>query len=162
MQEKYLGHYVAEFHVGHDEVDEILAKLLRGGTFHDDPTRMPCKDGAIKHLLIHSNAPVTDGEFIDTCSLMRDVADRVRLGEKSGRKLHELADIDRHKAKVLAMPGYELRNPLDPFMNFLELMRMGGHDATPTARSCEIFARRCTAGVCAPTAQASDTATSSW
>lgn len=141
-RDEYFGHHIAEFHVDHEVVDDISKKLLDGKTLYDYPARMRCKDGSIKHVLIQSNALLTDGECVYTRCLMRDVTDRVQLEEELGKKLLELADIDRRKDEFLAMLGHELRNPLAPIMNSLELMRIHGDDLSQIARSRETIARQ--------------------
>ncbi|WP_292934844.1 ATP-binding protein [Noviherbaspirillum sp.] len=140
--EEFIGHHIAEFHADREAIDDICSKLRSGETLYDYPARMRCKDGSIKHVLMRSNALVLDGEFVSTRCLMRDVTDRVRLEEELARKLHELADIDRRKDEFLAMLGHELRNPLAPIMNSLELMRIYGTDMTLVARSRETIARQ--------------------
>jgi PAS domain S-box-containing protein len=142
--QEYIGRHIAEFHVDPDVIADILDKLRRGETLYDYPARIRCKDGAIRHVLMHSNALVEDGELVSTRCMTRDVTDRVRLEEELNRKLQELADLDRRKDEFLAMLGHELRNPLAPIMTSLELMRMHSHDIAQLARSRDMIARQVT------------------
>jgi PAS domain S-box-containing protein len=142
--QEYIGRHIAEFHVDQDAIAEILDKLRCGETLYDYPARIRCKDGAIKHVLMHSNALVEGGELVSTRCMTRDVTDRVRLEEELNQKLEELADLDRRKDEFLAMLGHELRNPLAPIMTSLELMRMHSHDTAQIARSRDMIARQVT------------------
>lgn len=142
--QEYIGHHIAKFHVDQEVIEDILGKLRRGETLYDYPARIRRKDGAIKHVLMHSNALVEDGELVSTRCMTRDVTDRVRLEEKLSQKLAQLADLDRRKDEFLAMLGHELRNPLAPIMTSLELMRMHSHDTAQIARSREMIARQVT------------------
>jgi PAS domain S-box-containing protein len=144
MPQEYIGRHIAEFHVDREAIEDILGKLRRGETLYDYPARIRCKDGAIKHVLMHSNALVEDGELVSTRCMTRDVTDRVRLEEELNQKLEELADLDRRKDEFLAMLGHELRNPLAPIMTSLELIRMHSHDTAQIARSRDMIARQVT------------------
>jgi PAS domain S-box-containing protein len=53
--EEYVGRHISEFHLDADVIDDILRTLLSGGTLYDRPARLRCKDGSIRHVLIHSN-----------------------------------------------------------------------------------------------------------
>src|SRR5918994_5781510 len=53
-----------------------------------------------------------------------------------------LRDADRRKDEFLATLSHELRNPLAPIRNALELMRRAGHDATVSGRALEIMERQ--------------------
>jgi len=71
--DEYIGHHIAEFHVDGDVIDDILCRLKRGENLFNCPARLRCKDGAIKHVLIHSNAHFEDGQFVYTRCFTRDV-----------------------------------------------------------------------------------------
>lgn len=141
-RDEYIGHHIVEFHADRQVIDDILQRLLRGETLHDYPSRLRRKDGRIKHVLIHSNAQIVEGEFVSTRCLTRDVTDRVLLEERLNGKLLELAEIDRRKDEFLAMLGHELRNPLAPITTSLELMRIRAGDGTIVSRSRETIARQ--------------------
>ncbi|HYD96129.1 MAG TPA: ATP-binding protein [Noviherbaspirillum sp.] len=140
--EEYVGRHIAEFHADRHVIDNIIEKLRAGEALYDYPARMRCRDGSIKHVLIHSNARVAEGEFISTRCLMRDVTERVRLEQELNKRLAQLADMDRRKDEFLAMLGHELRNPLAPIMNSLELMRMHGDAPALVARHRDTIARQ--------------------
>lgn len=57
------------------------------------------------------------------------VAELTRLSEQLRRQTQELAEADRHKNEFLATLAHELRNPLSPIRNALQLLRLAGNDA---------------------------------
>jgi len=142
--DEYIGRPIAEFHADSEVIDEILCKLQRGETLYDQPARLRCKDGSIKHVLIHSNVRFEDGEFVHTRCFTRDVTERVRLEAELQNKLEQLAEIDRRKDEFLAMLGHELRNPLAAIVTAAELMHLRGNDLSYLARSRDIVARQAT------------------
>ena len=48
------------------------------------------------------------------------------LGENGGTQPRDLHDTDRRKDEFLAMLGHELRNPLAPIRNAMEIFRLKG------------------------------------
>jgi signal transduction histidine kinase/CheY-like chemotaxis protein len=54
----------------------------------------------------------------------RDITDRKRLEHELNLRLEELKAADRHKNEFLATLAHELRNPLAPVVNIVELLRM--------------------------------------
>jgi PAS domain S-box-containing protein len=141
---EYIGRYIADFHVDRTAARDILEKLQRGVTLYNYPAKIRCKDGSVKHVLMHSNAVVENGKLISTRCQTRDVTDRVRLEDELNQRLQELADLDRRKDEFLAMLGHELRNPLAPIRTSLELMRIRSQDTAQIARSRETIARQIT------------------
>ena len=141
-ESEYVGHMINEFHVDQDVITGILSKLLRGETLYDHPARLRCKDGSIKHVVIHSNAYRENGEFLYTRCFTRDVTDRVLLEENLRRQVEQLAEADRNKDEFLAMLGHELRNPLSPVVTAVELARLRPGDSSLVSRSLEVIERQ--------------------
>lgn len=73
--DEYVGHHIAQFHVDRPVIDAMLARLGAGATFYDQPARLRCKDGSIKHVLIHSNGCFEDGKLLYTRCFTRDATD---------------------------------------------------------------------------------------
>ena len=74
--EEYVGRHIAEFHADPSTIDHILATLLSGGALYDQPARLRCKDGSIRHVLIHSNGHFEDGKLRYTRCFTRDATER--------------------------------------------------------------------------------------
>ena len=74
--EEYVGQHIALFHVDAPVIARILDRLLRGLTLHDEPARLRCKDGAIKHVVISSNGRFEEGHLRYTRCFTRDASER--------------------------------------------------------------------------------------
>jgi PAS domain S-box-containing protein len=74
--DEYVGRHIADFHVDRPVIDRILRRLKRGETLRDEPARLRCKDGSIKHVAISSNGYFKDGELFYTRCLTRDATAR--------------------------------------------------------------------------------------
>jgi PAS domain S-box-containing protein len=81
-----------------------------------------------------------DGVFV--LSAIVDITERKRLeGELHGR-LEELDTAARRKDEFLAMLGHELRNPLAPMRNALQVMKMPAVDETTARQMREMLERQ--------------------
>jgi PAS domain S-box-containing protein len=116
---EYIGRPIADFHVDAHVATDIQERLGRGETLENYPVRLRCKDGSIRHLLVNANACFRDGKLVYGRCLSRDVT-RQQEAEKA------LADANRRKDEFLATLAHELRNPLAPIRNAVELMRLDG------------------------------------
>jgi PAS domain S-box-containing protein/excisionase family DNA binding protein len=127
--DEYIGRSITDFHADSEVIAEMLQMLREGQTLENFPARLRCKDGEIKHVLINSNAYFENGEFIYTRCFTRDVT-RQWHAEKA---LHEA---DHRKDEFLATLAHELRNPLAPVRNALELLKIdrGNEETIETVR----------------------------
>lgn len=75
-RDEYVGRHIAEFHADEAAIADILRRLTSGEALRDREARMRCKDGAIKDILISSNAFRENGVLIHTRCFTRDVTDR--------------------------------------------------------------------------------------
>ncbi len=114
---EYIGRHLAEFYVERKRFDEFWNRLMRGEVIYDYQAALRCKDGSIKHVLIHSSGLWEDGKFIYTRCFIRDVTERVELERELKVRLAELAQADQRKNEFLAMLGHELRNPLSAVLD---------------------------------------------
>jgi len=140
--EEYVGRSITEFHADPEVVASILSRLLRGETLYDQPARLRCKDGSVKHVLIHSNALWEEGKFVHSRCFTRDVTERNHLEAELQRRLTQLTEMDRHKDEFLAMLGHELRNPLAAVRSVAELMRRLGRADPNHQQRCEMLGRQ--------------------
>jgi signal transduction histidine kinase len=62
--------------------------------------------------------------------------------ERLARQAEELAAADRRKDEFLAVLGHELRNPLAPLQNGLELLALGGSDQALVTHSRQLMERQ--------------------
>jgi PAS domain S-box-containing protein len=79
--DEYVGRHIADFHVDADVIAHILTTLASGGTLYDQPARLRCKDGSIRHVVIHSNGFFEDGQLRYTRCFTRDATERHQRDE---------------------------------------------------------------------------------
>jgi PAS domain S-box-containing protein len=90
-------------------------------------------------------APTLDAAGIpDGCvAVLTDVTDGRRLERERERALTDLRDADRRKDEFLAMLSHELRNPLGPILNAVELLdQLGPGDDGLGVQSREVIVRQ--------------------
>jgi PAS domain S-box-containing protein len=75
---EYVGHYEAEFHLDPSTANEILGRLLTGGSVHDFPARLRRKDGSVRKVLIEASGLWENGSFIHSRCFTRNVSDPTR------------------------------------------------------------------------------------
>jgi PAS domain S-box-containing protein len=73
---------------------------------------------------------------------MRDAAGRIVLWVGSNTDLHEVKEADRRKDEFLAMLAHELRNPLAPIRNALNVLRLKGVSAEAVQSASEMMDRQ--------------------
>jgi signal transduction histidine kinase/CheY-like chemotaxis protein len=100
-------------------------RALKGEIIRDEEhlVRTP-RTGELRHRQV-SAAPVRDasGRIIGSISVVRDVTERTR-GEAALRESErQLREADRHKDEFIAVLAHELRNPLVPIRNGIELLK---------------------------------------
>ena len=76
--DEYIGRHVSEFHADTAGLDNILARLHTGESIYNQAAVLRCKDGTLKHVLIHSNAYFHNGQFVYSRCFTRDVTDMLR------------------------------------------------------------------------------------
>ena len=77
--EEFVGHEIADFHVHKHVFEEFWGKLMRREDIYDFAAEFRCKDGSVKHVLIHCNGLWEDGNLVHTRSFLRDVTERMEM-----------------------------------------------------------------------------------
>jgi two-component system CheB/CheR fusion protein len=72
----------------------------------------------------------------------RDVTERKRLEHSLRRRVEELDAADRHKDQFLAMLAHELRNPLAPLRNAVQILKSDRATETTNAKAREVIDRQ--------------------
>jgi PAS domain S-box-containing protein len=121
-EHEYIGHNIVEFHADRERIDDMLARLARNETLRDCEARLRCKDGTIKHVVIHSNALFRDGQFVHTRCFTRDITDRKRLEEDLRRQNEDLLRTVRFSEMFVGILGHDLRNPLSAITTAASLL----------------------------------------
>jgi PAS domain S-box-containing protein len=120
---EYIGRNITEFHADQEAIARILARLKDGERLVEHEARLVCRDGTIKFVLIDSSALFEDGQFVHSQCFTTDITERKRTQAILHRQAQELLDLHRRKDEFIAMLSHELRNPLAPIANAVQLLR---------------------------------------
>ncbi|HMB02176.1 MAG TPA: ATP-binding protein, partial [Isosphaeraceae bacterium] len=82
------------------------------------------------------------GDLRGVVMIFRDDEERRRMERELRQRADRLAEADRQKNAFLAMLAHELRNPLAPIKNSLEVLRSPGEEGADLAWATEIIARQ--------------------
>jgi PAS domain S-box-containing protein len=101
-----------------DDFPEIIERLRRGEAIDHFETVRLAKDGGRVAVSL-TVSPVLDatGKVVGASKIARDITERIRYEQA-------LKDADRRKDEFLATLAHELRNPLAPLRNGLEVMKL--------------------------------------
>ncbi len=116
--QEYIGHSLGAFHVHQHVFEEFWAKLMRREDIYDFPAELRCKDGSVKHVVIHSNGRWENEKFVHTRCFIRDVTEQKRL-EQVLRSAEKQAAMGRVAAGI----AHEINNPLETVTNVFYLLR---------------------------------------
>jgi PAS domain S-box-containing protein len=105
-----------------DEERDILARLSRGERFQHFESIRKAKDGRLLNISL-TLSPIRDaeGHIVGASKVARDITERKRAEDA-------LRDADRRKDEFIALLAHELRNPLAPIRNGLQVMQLGSAD----------------------------------
>ena len=123
------------------EFDDALARASGGGSALE--TLLRRADGMLFPVLLTFSALAPSADAIGLLvtdltmqrqheQLTRALAERERLEGELRAALADLSTSDRRKSEFLAVLAHELRNPLAPISNGLQILRLGTGDARPT------------------------------
>lgn len=124
-----------------DDLEHMITEWRRalsteGAYPYDIEARIRRHDGVYRWFRI-TGAPIRNAtgkvvKWVGTCT---DI-------EESKRALEELREADRRKDQFLATLGHELRNPLAPIRNAIEIIRKGLTDERRRAWAVEVIDRQ--------------------
>jgi PAS domain S-box-containing protein len=147
-REEYIGHHVAKFHADEQVIEDLLARLASGETVRERETRMVCKDGSIRHVLVNSNALFEGGRFIHARWFTSDITGRKRDEERmisayeresAARAVAEAAS--RSKDEFITVVLQALRSPLNVILGCEHMLREDPPDLAQLKKSCDVIVR---------------------
>lgn len=74
--------------------------------------------------------------------IVRDITDRKRLERELHQRLEQLALADQRKDQFIGLLGHELRNPLAPVRNGLQILRHAEHQLQPMRNLVDMMERQ--------------------
>jgi PAS domain S-box-containing protein len=101
--DEYIGHNIAEFHADSENLCAILENLVGGGTLHDQPAVLKCKDGSVRHVLISSNAHFEDGRFVNTRCFTRVTEQRLAEAALHEARMHLAAIVESSDDAIIGV-----------------------------------------------------------
>ncbi len=119
-----------------DEEHMIVDRLRRGERVEHFETVRVTKTGRMIDLSL-TISPIHDstGRVIGASKIARDITEQKRTAEA-------LREADRRKDEFLALLAHELRNPLAPLRNGLEILRLAGADSNAASRARAMMERQ--------------------
>ncbi len=126
-----------------DEERQILARLVKGERIEHYETVRVAKDGTRLDISL-TISPIRDseGRIVGASKVARDVTERREAEEALRVAMEALKEADRRKDEFLAVLAHELRNPLAPLRNGLQVMRLAPGDSAAVAKSRDIMDRQ--------------------
>jgi PAS domain S-box-containing protein len=112
-----------------DELTGILERVRRGEHIEHYETVRVRKDGGRVDVSL-------------TISPIRDAGGRVVGASKIARDITARKEEDRRRTEFLALLAHELRNPLAPLRNALQVMRLSGDDRASAERTQAMMERQ--------------------
>ena len=114
---------------------DFLAASAARGPFRSE-YRLRARDGSYRWT-IDAGRPrfAEDGQYLGMVGAVFDIEDK-KQAETA------LRDADRKKDEFLAILAHELRNPLAPIRNGLQVLRLAGADTTPARQAREMMDRQ--------------------
>ena len=110
-----------------EDMDRILEMVSRGERVDHYDTIRRAKDGHIVHVSL-CVSPIRDatGKIVGASKIARDISDRTRIEKEKEALLAEIRDQVKHRDEFLEMLAHELRNPLAPLRNAVQLLELQG------------------------------------
>jgi PAS domain S-box-containing protein len=119
-----------------DEEYEILARISQGARIeHFETVRVSKLGRRIDISLTVSPIRDRNGRIIGASKIARDITDRKRVDKA-------LEEANHRKDQFIALLAHELRNPLAPLRNGLQVIRLAGTDTSAVAQAREMMDRQ--------------------
>lgn len=118
------------------EETDVLAHVRRGERVDHFETVRQRKDGTLVDISL-TVSPIRDdsGVVIGASKIARDITEQKRMQAI-------LSESDRRKDEFLALLAHELRNPLAPIANALQLVRLAREDPATLERAHDVIERQ--------------------
>ena len=129
-REQFIGKELWEIGLFEDKSESQTAvrTLKETGYVRYEDLPLESKQGKTRQVEFICNVYKEGGQEVAQCNI-RDITQRKQMERRIQEQAKELADASRRKDQFLAMLSHELRNPMAPIFNALQLMgREGGEN----------------------------------
>ena len=121
--------------------EAAVRKLQQNGYIRYEHLPLETNRGLRVEVEVVANAYREDHHSVIQCNI-RDITERSRLEKLMQEQAVALADLHRRKDEFLAMLGHELRNPLAPITNAVQLLRLQKNKDKRQHQACTIIERQ--------------------
>jgi len=112
------------------ENEAAFRRLQQNGYVRYEHLALETKKGERAEVEFVSNVYQVGPRRVAQCNI-RDTSERMRLQRQTQEQATELSDLHRRKDEFLAMLSHELRNPLAPILNAVQLLRLQQANENP-------------------------------
>jgi PAS domain S-box-containing protein len=125
------------------EEDRIIASLKAGRRIDHFETERIRADGR-RFPVSLTISPIKDdaGKVVGASKIARDITERRRLEDNLRRLAADLSEAGRRKDEFLAVLAHELRNPLAPLSNAVQVLRRSGSDGEALQSASDMLERQ--------------------
>jgi PAS domain S-box-containing protein len=107
--------------------EAAVRELQQNGYVRYEHLPLESKRGQRVDVEVVANVYQEDHQPVIQCNI-RDITERSRLEKRLKEQAEALADLHRRKDEFLAMLSHELRNPLAPISNAVQLLRLQNNE----------------------------------
>ena len=124
-------------------MDEFLPRVMEKGHGEIEVRFRHFKTGRARWMA-YKVLTVTDaaGQPLALATVSQDVTERRQLEDNLRGLAAEMSEADRRKDEFLAMLAHELRNPLAPLSNAVQVLRLAGSDGEAVQSASEMLERQ--------------------
>jgi two-component system CheB/CheR fusion protein len=122
-----------------EDFQELLSQAVNQGKEIEE--QVLSRDG--RFYLLRLRPYRTQGDAVDgAVVVLIDIDTLVQTQESLRKRVAELAAADRHKNEFLAILAHELRNPLAPLRNAVQILQRSPGNSAVAAKACELIDRQ--------------------
>lgn len=129
-----------------DDRGRVREVVRQGEERHEefqDEFRVIWPDGSLHWIYFCGRVTCgSDGQPLHADGVTLDVTERKVMEESLRHRTETLQETDRRKDEFMAMLAHELRNPLAPIRNAVQILSKVGDDRATVAESCEVLDRQ--------------------
>ena len=142
-RDSLIGSDFAEYFTDPQKAREGYQQVFLQGSVTDYPLAIRHTTGKLTEVLYNASLyRDTNGNVLGVFAAARDITDRKRSAEDRERLVARLQQEDQRKDEFLATLAHELRNPLAPIRNGLQIMRLAPGDTAANERLRSMMERQ--------------------
>jgi PAS domain S-box-containing protein len=123
------------------ENEAAFRRLQLNGYVRYEHLALETKKGERAEVEFVSNVYQVGQRRVAQCNI-RDISERMRLQRQTQEQATELSDLHRRKDEFIAMLSHELRNPLSPILNAVQLLRLQQTNENPVQQHARAIIER--------------------